>query len=129
MAGKRSDGRWSVFFGGDPVYHFDADNLLRRAFFRDQLYRSQGQTLCRLRRHESETETVLLRHDLSESELAEFRAHACELFALLHTAIVNHEVTVLNAVPADADFLRELARMTQIVLQSGCPLSAAVKRG
>ncbi|MDB5392282.1 MAG: hypothetical protein JWM11_7928 [Planctomycetaceae bacterium] len=129
VAGTRTDGRWSVFFGGDPVYHFDADGRLRRAFVQGQLYRSEGRTLCRLKRQESESETVLLRHDLSETELSEFRRQACDLLVGVSRAIYRNEASLLNAVPPGTDFLPDLAILIEIVLDAHCELAEPLKRG
>lgn len=127
VAGRRSDGRWSVYFGGDPVYHFDADGRLRRAFLDGQLYRTEGQTLSRLTRQESSTETVLLRHDLTESELTGFQNDACLLLNRLATSISRSEATVRLAIPPDANFLPELVQLIRVVLDAGCQLATALK--
>jgi hypothetical protein len=128
VAGRRTDGRWAVFFGGDPVYHFDADGRLRRAFVGDNLYRSQGQTLARLTRQVSDTETILLRHDLDEAELTEFQSRACDLFDCLLQAISAQKITIKEVAPPEADFLPELALLIQNVIVNQCPLAASLKK-
>ncbi len=66
VAGFRTSGQWSLYFGSDPVYHFSANGALRRAFLGNDLYRSQGQTLARLTRfHELRLKCNLFRHDLT----------------------------------------------------------------
>src|SRR5262249_43315964 len=72
VAGFRDDGRFSIYFGPDPVFHFDADGALRRAFVAGDLYRSQKQTLARLTRTRSDSMVRLIRHDLDAAELAAF---------------------------------------------------------
>src|SRR5262245_19900425 len=72
VAGFRATGRLSIYFGGEPVYHFDAEGRLRRAFVNGLLYRTQGTTLARLRRERSAEVTELRRRDLSPTELRQF---------------------------------------------------------
>ena len=50
VAGFKRSGGWSLYFGSDPVYQFDADGRLRRAFVDGQIWRTQGTTLAGLRR-------------------------------------------------------------------------------
>src|SRR5262245_3342321 len=72
VLGFRDNGGWSLYFGSDPVFHFDAAGGLRRAFVDGELYRSQGTTLARLTRTRTDREVQLVRHDLSQGELEEF---------------------------------------------------------
>lgn len=128
IAGRRSDGRWSLFFGGDPVFHFDADDRLRRAFLEGTLYRSQGTTLARLSRQETPGETVLLRHDLSPAELATFLQNLQSLLSRLVTAFSEGHVTVQQSIPADADYLPDLTNHLNRVLNADSLLSPALKK-
>jgi len=77
--GRFRDGRLTVFLGADPVYQFDPDGRLRRAFVDGCLYRTQGTTLARIERRRGDNETVLARHDLSPQNvrhfLSEMRSH------------------------------------------------------
>ena len=52
VAGYRSTGALSLYFGADPVYQFDERGRLRRAFVGGHLYRTQGTTLAELTRVE-----------------------------------------------------------------------------
>ena len=72
LIGIRKDNRLSLFIGPDPVYHYDCNNQLKRAYVDGFLYRTQGTTLARLHRERSATETTLLRHDLDAEELQKF---------------------------------------------------------
>ncbi|MDB5339484.1 MAG: hypothetical protein JWN70_5103 [Planctomycetaceae bacterium] len=128
IAGRRTDGRWSVFCGGDPVYHFDPQDRLRRAFIGEKLFRSQGTTLARLTRQEAATETVLLRHDLDSLELATFLHDMRFFLARLAEALKLGTVTILESIPADANFLPELASHLNVVLNGQSQLSPALKK-
>ena len=72
VAGFRRDGSLSLYFGADPVYHFDSAGRLKRAYGSGLLYRTQGATLAELARERSAMETKLMRRDLGEQELADF---------------------------------------------------------
>lgn len=128
VAGRGNDGRWSVFFGGDPVYHFDPHNRLRRAFVGGYLYRSQGTTLARLTRQETASATVLLRHDLDTSELASFLENMRFVLALLAEGLKLRTATLQQSIPPDADFLPELASRLDVVLNSESLLAPPLKK-
>ena len=64
VTGFRRDGSMSLYFGADPVYHFDETGRLKRAFLAGRLYRTQGTTLAELTRRREKTETHLIRRDL-----------------------------------------------------------------
>ena len=78
IAGFNLHGWLFIYIGSDPMYRFDEQDRLRRAYVDGRLYRTQGQTLAvmdRQRVFESgePVETNLVRHDLSEEELETFR--------------------------------------------------------
>lgn len=63
--GSKRDGAWSIYFGTDPVFHFDPGGRLKRAFAGGRLYRTQGDTLAELTREQTAGETILRRRDLT----------------------------------------------------------------
>ncbi|MFN9976174.1 MAG: hypothetical protein ACK58T_40380, partial [Phycisphaerae bacterium] len=71
--GYRTTGAFSVFVGQDPVYQFDPDYRLRRAYVNGFLFRSHETTLARMIRQRTEEQTLLIRSDLLPEELAGFR--------------------------------------------------------
>jgi hypothetical protein len=81
VLGLNSQGWLFVYLGGDPMYRFDQLGRLRRALEQGYLYRTQGQTLAMLERKSSRNspisvsrvESILVRRDLSRSELEQFR--------------------------------------------------------
>ncbi len=99
VAGFRADGRWSVYFGSDPVYHFHAGGALHRAFWDGDLYRTQGTTLARLHRNRTADEVQLLRHDLTPTELAQFLARMLAHLAGLQQAIETDSARITRQVP------------------------------
>ena len=127
IAGLRADGRLSIYFGADPVYHFDESLRLRRAYDGGFLYRTQGTTLARLLRSRTETATELIRHDLDEVELARFRAEMCQHVETLSDALRSATATLLKSVPDWDDLRPELLAWIEQILTAGAPLAPSVK--
>jgi hypothetical protein len=86
FVGFRRDGSLSVYFGGDPVYQFNAGGELRRAFIDGLLYKADRGRIAELRRERSQHETSLIRRDLGE-EAAGFLKRMNELLAQLLSAM------------------------------------------
>jgi hypothetical protein len=127
VAGFRTSGQWSLYFGSDPAYHLTADGALRRAFLGGDLFRSQGATLSRLVRTRSGDEVQLVRHDLTVAELAQFMARMRDNLTSLKTAIETGSAQISRQVPADSDVERRL--LVALDNAAGMRLSGAVKRG
>ena len=126
VAGFKRSGGWSLYFGPDPVYQYDADGRLRRAFVDGQIWRTQGTTLAGLRRERRKTESDLLRHDLSELELSEFLRNACRDLEALHTALVHGTAQLLRQVPESSDVTVELTAALRTALDNGIRLAPAI---
>lgn len=124
VAGFRARDFFSVFFDQDPVYQFDDNGRLRRAYRNGLLYRTQGSTLARLTRVRTKEQTELQRTDLTADELAEFlnemRGFIEALLAALESGVVPTE-----KVPADADFSSEIIAALEATLQTTDPLAPA----
>ncbi len=117
-AGFRDNGCFSIYVGPDPVFHFDKDSRLRRAFAAGQLYRTQGTTLARLTRVREPNRTDLLRHDLSAEELREFlQTSRCRLAELID-AIDNKRFTVVAQIPADGDVVANAVAAVRRFMQT-----------
>jgi hypothetical protein len=126
ITGFRRDQSLAVYFGADPVYQFDDQHRLRRAFVSGHLYRTQGQTLARLTREHRRDETVLHRHDLNADELQAFLQSAKNQLTELHRAIASNAARVLATIPADGDLLPELEAFLAEVLRQELPLAPAI---
>ena len=127
-AGRReSTGGWSLFFGPDRVYHFDASGRLRRAYVEGFLYRSEGATLSRLRRERSATETSLLRHDLDTAELHLFLAAMHSTIQDLLREIRANRVTLLRVTPENEDVLSPLAAALETTLVADPHLAPPIR--
>jgi hypothetical protein len=126
VAGFRDEGRFSLYFGPDPVFHFDADGALRRAFVGGDLYRSQAQTVARLMRSRAGTAVNLVRHDLDAGELETFLAAMQARLDQLLAALRSGAAQVIQQVPADVDLLPRLIAAVDAARQGR--LSAAIKK-
>jgi hypothetical protein len=103
VAGFSRDGRLSLYFGSEPVYHFDPQGRLRRAYSGGNLYRSQGTTLARLTRVRAERATDLERHDLAQPELQLFLLQMRNRVQSLADALRSKRGQTLRRVPGNAD--------------------------
>lgn len=128
VAGFRDNGCWSVYFGGDPVLHFDAEGRLRRAFVGGQLFRSQGTVLSRLTRQRSESETTLLRYDLSPQELADFWSTAIPRLRHLADAVRDGAACVQERIPSDWAFAADILAVLTLILNRSLRLSRSLKK-
>lgn len=128
VAGVRENGWISLYFEADPVYQFDADHRLRRAFVEGKLYRSQGTSLAELTRVRAAQATELRRRDLSAGELSAFLNAMTARLADWHTAARQRRVRAVQEVPHGAGVADELlARLAQIVARE--PALAPAIRG
>ena len=127
VAGWRATGWLSVYFGSDPVYHFDAEGRLRRAFVAGELYRSQGMTLARLRRGRTTDATLLERSDLSAGELAAFVGDAARRLTRLRDSLGRGEAVVTRQVPDEGSLTEALRGAVERILESGVGLAPAIK--
>jgi hypothetical protein len=102
FVGFRGNGGWSLYFGDDPVYQFDGDGRLRRAFVDGRPLRSQGSTLAQLTRKRGERVTELLRRDLSPAELESFRSELCGRLRSLCDKLQRGAWELLESIPDTA---------------------------
>jgi len=126
VAGFRDNGWFSIYLGPDPVFHFDADGALRRAFVAGDLYRSQKQTLARLTRTRSSSAVKLIRHDLDAAELEAFLTAMRKRLDRLQGALRAGAATIVRQLPADADLLTRLIQVVETACEGR--LSAMVKK-
>ncbi len=126
VAGFKKNGAFSVYFGAEPVYQFDSQGRLRRAFVEGFLFRTQGNTLARLQKNRVSNESQLVRHDLDDSELATFRVQACSWLRQLMQALDLGQISRLRQIPEGDDVILDLSIALRAVLADGLPLAAAL---
>ena len=121
VMGFRRDGSWSVFFGASPVYQFNSRGELRRAYADDLLYKAEEGRLVSLRRERRDDKVLLLRHELTREETAEFLARASRDLNKLRVALSEESYEETGRVPQDSDvvdgckeYLAELGSVVKI---------------
>ncbi len=97
--GFRSNSAMSIFIGQDPVYQFDPEGRLRRAFVDGLLYRSQHTTLAMLKRERTDTQTLLLRTDIADDALQSFRGTMLFSLQILEQKLNSADFTIRRSVP------------------------------
>lgn len=127
VVGFRRTGNFSVYFGSDPVYQFDTEQRLRRAFVDGRLYRSQGTTLAEMERIRRPSETILRRVDLPAPQLAEFLAEATQRLDALRSSLDRQEIDVVGHVPADADLRERVREYLTRLLKKPLQVASALK--
>lgn len=129
VIGFRETGWLSIYFGQDLMYQFDELGRLRRAYVDGLLYRTQGRVLAQLRRERTETETALVRRDLDEDSLHEFRNRLHTRLRRLREMVQDGQLTILRQVPPDdTSFVGDVLTALLLVLETPEFLAPAIKR-
>ena len=126
IAGFRSNGWLSIYFGPDPVYHFDADARLRRAFVRGSLYRTQGETLARLTRNRLPNVTELRRHDLTPAECDHFLSDMRKRLQWFFESLSEGRAAVVAQIPSEHPLVDDLTAKMAEVLETDKPLAPRI---
>lgn len=126
--GFRSNSAMSIFIGQDPVYQFDPEGRLRRAFVDGLLYRSQHTTLAMLKRERTETQTLLLRTDLADDALLKFRETMRRSLELLEQKLGSAAFRVVRSVPESVSHIARIQTALASVLRAESWLSPTIRR-
>jgi hypothetical protein len=103
VAGFRSNGAASFFFGQQVVYQFNVAGELRRGFFEGRLYKAECGQLVNLTRRRTAETVDLVRHELNRSETADFLSNARQRLAKLRNALCERRFQIVGQVPANKD--------------------------
>ncbi|HRA87089.1 MAG TPA: hypothetical protein PK992_03445 [Planctomycetaceae bacterium] len=126
--GFRTSSAMSVFIGQDPVYQFDPQGRLRRAFVDGVLFRSQHATLAMLKRERTETQTLLLRTDLTEDGLHEFRTTMLQKLGSLERTLKVGDYSVIRCVPEAESHVPQIQTALEMIRLADPWLSPAIRR-
>ena len=126
--GFRSNTAMSIFIGQDPVYQFDPEGRLRRAFVDGLLFRSQHTTLAMLKRERTETQTLLLRTDLADDALLKFRETMRRSLELLEQKLGSAAIRVVRSVPESVCHIARIQTALDSVLRAESWLSPTIRR-
>ena len=129
-AGYRRDGSFSIYFDQEHFYQFDDAGLLRRAWSKGFLYRTQGDTLAELDRVRTGEKTILQRRDLSPSELASFAVEMRQRLSSLLSAQEKDLLRVRRVVSPNSDLKVRIPKtLRQILNHDSYFLSKPIARG
>jgi hypothetical protein len=110
VAGFRRDGAASVFFGPDPVYHFNASGELRRAYCDGLLFKAERGNLISLRRERMQNEVRLLRHELTDTVQQSFLSRMQQLLVSLEKSLNGGAFEVVGQVSTSGDIIERLKK-------------------
>jgi hypothetical protein len=103
VVGFRTQDAVSVFFGEDPVVHFNARGELRRGYFAGRLIKADQGRLAALTRRRTEQETQLVRCDLKFDETEALVDEIHRRLLRLRNAMDAGRCEVLRQVPQEDD--------------------------
>ena len=110
VGGFRANGALSLFFGEDPALHWNSQGELRRAYAGGLLYKAEQGRLVALRRVRTETETELVRHELSDEEQRQFQDEQIARLLALRTQFDAGQVHLVREERVSAGELAERIR-------------------
>lgn len=129
VAGFWRDGRFSIYFGGDPVYQFASEGGLRKAFVAGKIYRSSRAGLAELtRRRAAEMTSELVRRDLSNDETERFLTSMHEELRALDAALSGSAVQVVREHPPGAGVADKVRRFVQSLVARPVQVAPPVGR-
>jgi hypothetical protein len=108
VAGFRRDGCLSLFFGSDPVYQFNTQSALRRAYVAGKLYKAEKGSLVALERRREGDVLFLVRHELDDGETQEFLLALKARLCRLREALAGRNYTVAGQTPPDCNVVGRL---------------------
>jgi hypothetical protein len=108
VAGFRSNGSASFFFGDDPVYQFNSSGQLRRAYGGGLLFKAAHGRLVSLQRARQRNEVQLLRRQLTDSEQAAFTDQMRTCLRELAETLDRGRYEVVGQVPTETDVLKRV---------------------
>ncbi len=125
FAGFRARESLSLYFGSDPVYHFDSSARLRRAHVDDRLIKAEKGRLVALARQIDSSQ--LLRHDFSEQEQTRFGEALQHRLAELAEALRSNRYRIVGEVSTDGTVVAQLGQWLEGFRQMRCADSPNVK--
>jgi hypothetical protein len=108
VAGFRSSNCVSFFIGPDPVYQFNSQRQLRRAYVDGLLYKAERGRLVSLTRTPAAGRLELLRRELDDATQERFMNAMTLHLAALRSGLDAGNIKILNQVPAHSDVIAQL---------------------
>jgi hypothetical protein len=108
FAGFRQPESLAIYFDDDPVYQFNSQSELRRAFVAGSIIKADGGGLVAWERSETLDQTAMLSRRLNTAETQELSKSLLARIADLKAAIASNEFTIVGQVPPDGDAFEKL---------------------
>ncbi len=108
VIGFRRGGEGSVFVGADPVFQFNACGEIRRGYWNGRPLKAEFGRLVQLERRRTETESLLVRHELTDSQQSEFLQLARKVLRLLQRDLLGDDLNIVKRFPSDFDAAGDL---------------------
>lgn len=105
VVGFREQSGPAFFFGPDPVYQFNSDSELRRAYRDGLLLKAENGNLVELRRERHGSSLRLMRRTLTAVELAETLDLLEKRLEALARTLDQQNYAVVGQVPEDVDLV------------------------
>lgn len=128
--GQKRSGQFSFYFGGDPVYQFDDQGHLRRAYLDGHLYRTQGNTLARLTKVRTADSSTLERYDLTQAELEDVLHRMADRFTRLQTELEapdRFQLTEYLTDSTEEELREQIQAQIALVLQGATQLAPRIR--
>jgi hypothetical protein len=108
VAGFRVNGAFSLFFGEDPVYQFNAAGELRRAYAGGRLYKAVGGRLVELTRVRLPNQVELRHRELSAEEAADFLLRMRHRMSDFQSLLDSGDFQVIGQIPPQANVIARI---------------------
>lgn len=99
----------SLYFGSDPVYHFNSRGELRRAFAKDRIVKAVEGKLVIWQPDRQPHEVTMRSRPMEQGELADFGNEFSRRLDDLRRSLEQHSFEVVGEFPAESDIVRRLA--------------------
>lgn len=123
VGGFRANGALSLFFGEDPALHWNSQGELRRAYAGGLLYKAEQGRLVSLRRERTDTETALVRHELTDDEQQQFLGDQRARLLKLRAQFDAGQVLLLREERTSAGDLAERIRAMMHLVADQLPIA------
>lgn len=110
FAGFRPAGAVSFYFGADPVYQFNSQNELRRAYFHGRLVKAELGRLFFWSQHRTENSLEMQREEMHDREQEVFCRNLLKNLAAVRQAISDNNFNLIGVVPEQTDVMQNLLR-------------------
>jgi hypothetical protein len=116
----------SIYFGGDPAFHFNSRGDLRRAFVGDRIIKAERGQLVSLTPKRSSDQTALMAMVMSSAAVSALLNDLRQRLSILAGLLAKNDATVLGCQPEDADPLPRILSWLAAHSQPAIALSPRV---